>query len=234
MNVSTSMVQVSGLSRTFKQGEGTQKVLHELSFSLQKGEIVALLGRSGSGKSTLLNLLSGIDLPDAGSIEIAHQELTALKEPNLTLFRRQHIGFIFQFFNLLAGLTVIENIALSLELNQLSATKALLEAETALSTVGLENKAHSYPESLSGGEQQRVAILRAMIHKPSLVLADEPTGNLDASTGRTVLQWLCTQIRKEGGTMLLVTHSSEVANSADRTLILSQGQLQAGTESAGW
>ncbi|MES2604724.1 MAG: ABC transporter ATP-binding protein [Pseudomonadota bacterium] len=216
-------IAIQNLSRCFVQGERRQQVLDGVSFTLHRGETVALLGRSGSGKSTLLNLLSGIDLPDSGDVNIDGTSMLALTEQQRTLFRRQHIGFIYQFFNLIPSLTVAENIALVLELNGMATAAALARAEDALKDIGLGDKAEQYPARLSGGEQQRVAILRALVHAPKLVLADEPTGNLDAVTGRQMLQVLRDRLQQAESTTLIVTHSLSVAQSADRILTMENG-----------
>ena len=223
--VSEPFVDVQGLSRRYVQGTACQTVLDAVDFTLARGETVALLGRSGSGKSTLLNLLSGIDLPDAGSIRVAGQDLTGLDERQRTWFRRRHIGFVYQGFNLLPTLTAQENIALLLELNDSGSAAALREARQLLDAVGLADKAGHYPPQLSGGEQQRIAILRALAHRPALVLADEPTGNLDARTGAVMLQFLRERLQAARSTTLLVTHSLSVARTADRLLTLEDGKL---------
>ena len=220
---SSPHIAVRALSRRYVQGEAAQNVLVGASFSLARGEIVALLGRSGSGKSTLLNLLSGIDLPDAGTVTIDGIELGALDERQRTLFRRKHIGFIYQSFNLVPSLTAVENIALVLELNGVGVADSLLQAQAALESAGLGSKTHQLPSRLSGGEQQRVAILRALVHQPALVLADEPTGSLDAVSGGQMLSLLRDSLHAAGSTALLVTHSLRVAQSADRVLTLENG-----------
>jgi putative ABC transport system ATP-binding protein len=177
------------------------------------------LGKSGSGKSTLLNLLSGLERPDEGEVLVDGQSLNALDDTELSLLRRNKLGFVFQFFNLLPTLTVKENLLLPLELSR--KRKNPLEL---LQRVGLEDRADAFPDRLSGGEQQRVAVARALIHDPVLVLADEPTGNLDETTGRQVLDLLVEMTR--GKTLLMVTHNLELAQRADRTLQVVDGQLQ--------
>jgi putative ABC transport system ATP-binding protein len=184
-----------------------------------------LLGKSGSGKSTLLNLVSGIDLPSGGAIWVAGQPITRLGERERTLFRRRSVGFVFQFFNLVPTLTVLENVLLPLELNGLSGVTAKAKAEAMLGEVDLADRGASYPDRLSGGEQQRIAIARALVHDPELILADEPTGNLDAETGRQVLELLDRLTRRAGKTMLMVTHSQEVVGVADRVLRVRDGHL---------
>jgi putative ABC transport system ATP-binding protein len=222
-DAAAAFISVNNLSRHFEQGGQRQTVLQDVSFSLRKGETVALLGRSGSGKSTLLNLLSGIDVADKGEVRIAGTDVFMLPEQQRTLFRRQHIGFIYQFFNLIPSLTAAENIALVLELNKHSASDALQRAQQALADIGMAQKADQYPSRLSGGEQQRVAIVRALVHAPKLVLADEPTGNLDAVTGQQMLEVLRQRLQQAESTTLLVTHSLSVARSADRILTLENG-----------
>jgi putative ABC transport system ATP-binding protein len=223
--IAAAFVAVKGLSRAYAQGQRAQTVLHDLAFSLARGETVALLGRSGSGKSTLLNLLSGIDLPDTGSVHVNGVDVTALQEPASTLFRRQHVGFIYQFFNLIPGLTAAENVALSLELNGVKSVAALQRTLALLDSIGMAELAEKFPTQLSGGEQQRIAVARALIHAPSLVLADEPTGNLDAETGKHILGWMREQLQAHGSTCLLVTHSLAVARTADRILTLENGRI---------
>jgi putative ABC transport system ATP-binding protein len=184
-----------------------------------------LLGKSGSGKSTLLNLISGIDTPSGGAVWVDGQDLTRLSERERTLFRRRSIGFIFQFFNLVPTLTVLENVLLPLELNGRSGPAARAAAMAMLAEVGLDDRGPSYPDRLSGGEQQRVAIARALVHSPALILADEPTGNLDAETGQQVLALLDQLTRQAGRTMVMVTHSPEVVGLADRVFRITDGRL---------
>jgi putative ABC transport system ATP-binding protein len=188
------------------------------------------LGRSGSGKSTLLNLLSGIDLPDAGTITIDGLVINTLDETSRTLFRRRHIGFIYQFFNLVPSLTAVENVAFTLELNGIKGKEAIAQALGMLDRFGVASKANSFPSRLSGGEQQRVAIARALVHTPDLVLADELTGNLDARTGEDVLAVLHEVLAERQSSLMLVTHSLAVAKTADRIVTLEGGII---TEQAG-
>ncbi len=221
-------VRLVSLSKAYQEGERRRIVLDGISADFARGEFVALLGRSGSGKSTLLNLISGIDRPDAGQVWVAGQELTALGERERTLFRRRHIGFIFQFFNLIPTLTVIENVTLPLELEGTPVNQAQEAARPLLDAVGLLDRAESWPDRLSGGEQQRVAIARALVHDPLLLLADEPTGNLDEESGRSVLALLDRLTRQAGKNLLMVTHSAESAVLADRVLELHVAHLMAG------
>jgi putative ABC transport system ATP-binding protein len=219
------LVRLRGLSRSYQEGERTHRVLDRVDGELQRGERVALLGPSGSGKSTLLNLVSGIDSPDEGSVEVDGEDLTRMDERARTLFRRRRIGFVFQFFNLLPTLTVEENLLLPLELAGTVGAAERARARALLEAVGLGSRADAFPDRLSGGEQQRIAVARALVHRPSLVLADEPTGNLDAETGERVLELLDTLVRETGSTLLIVTHAAEVARRMDRVLTLRGGAL---------
>jgi putative ABC transport system ATP-binding protein len=218
-------VRVRDVSRSYIEGGRRHDVIRNLDADFVQGETIALRGRSGSGKSTLLNLISGIDAPDHGRIEVAGQEITAMSERERTLFRRGHIGFVYQAFNLVPTLTVSDNIRLVLELNDIAATQAKDRVAELLQAVGLADRADSYPDVLSGGEQQRVAIARALSHGPPLVVADEPTGNLDERTADGVLELLDRLVRQVGGTMIIATHSAGVAAFADRVLELHDGAL---------
>ncbi|NKN33923.1 ABC transporter ATP-binding protein [Marichromatium bheemlicum] len=215
-------------------GHGERRVLEGVALSARAGECVALLGRSGSGKSTLLNLLAGIDRPDRGWVEVAGTRLSTLGEPALTRLRRRRIGFIYQSFNLIDELTVAENIALPLALDGVRARDARPRIAAMLERLGLGGRANAFPDQLSGGEQQRVAIGRALIHEPALILADEPTGNLDADTGARVLELLAALFREHGRTLVLVTHSRAVAAIADRVLTLERGRLRADDTALSW
>ncbi|MGE5679881.1 MAG: ABC transporter ATP-binding protein [Bacillota bacterium] len=208
-----------------EENQTTHTVLNKVNSEIKKGEIIILLGRSGSGKSTLLNLLSGIDLPTSGEIIINGINLTRLSEQERTLFRRNNIGFIFQFFNLIPTLTVEENLLLPLELKGKLEKEQYTLASDILDEVGLKDRLKSYPDQLSGGEQQRVAVARAVIHDPSLILADEPTGNLDYETGLMIINLLDRLIRKKEKTMIMATHSKEVIGMADRILTVRDGKL---------
>jgi putative ABC transport system ATP-binding protein len=232
MSENHSYIRLAGLSKGFQEGGRTRTVLREANAEFARGEFVAILGKSGSGKSTLLNLISGIDLVDGGDIQVNSQRLTSLNERQRTLFRRQNIGFIFQFFNLIPTLTVWENVILPLELAGMDNGDARRQAETLLEAVGLLDRRDTFPDRLSGGEQQRVAIARALVHDPLLVLADEPTGNLDQDTGRQVMDLLDRLTRQAGKNLILVTHSNEAAAYADRVLTLRDGMLVNGTEDA--
>jgi len=223
-----SFVRLEKLSKSYQEGEHTRVVLRNVNATFARGEFVAILGKSGTGKSTLLNLISGIDRADSGAIWLDGQNLAALDEHQRTLFRRHNIGFVFQFFNLIPTLTVWENVVLPLELKSVTAEGAHRRAESLLDAVGLLDRRETFPDRLSGGEQQRVAIARALVHDPLLVLADEPTGNIDEETGQQVLALLDRLTRQAGKNLILVTHSLDAAAYADRVLHLRDGQLVAG------
>jgi len=218
-------VELSRVVKIYREGESERVVLREVDVRVAPGEIVVLLGRSGSGKSTLLNLVSGIDRPTSGVVRVEGVDVPALSETARTRFRRRRIGFIFQFFNLIPTLTVEENLRLPLELNGVAPDAGRARAGELLAAVGLADRAASFPDRLSGGEQQRVAVARALVHDPSLVLADEPTGNLDAESARRVLGLLADLARRAGRTVVAVSHSDEVAALADRVLMLADGRL---------
>lgn len=224
-NPSAPLLWLKRVSRSYEEGGQRRVVLHEVEATFWSGEFIVLVGKSGSGKSTLLNLISGIDLPDGGDIVVGTQTLNRLTEQQRTLFRRRSIGFIFQFFNLVPTLTVMENVLLPLELNGHEGPSARRSVLEMLDAVGLADRHASYPDRLSGGEQQRVAIARALIHNPLLILADEPTGNLDSETGQQVLDLLDRLTRQAGKTMLMVTHSPEMIGIADRVLRIREGHL---------
>jgi putative ABC transport system ATP-binding protein len=227
----TPLVVAEGLWRRFLEGEAEHVVLAGADLAVAAGEFVALVGPSGSGKSTLLNILGGIDLPDAGRVRFAGLSITDLDERARTLFRRRELGFVFQFFNLIPTLTVEENLLLPLELNGLPASREAVRG--LLERVGLAHRAGAWPDRLSGGEQQRVAVARALVHRPRLLLADEPTGNLDADTGEAVLDVLAGLVRAEGATLIVATHSERVVRRADRVLLLRQGRLEPSARWAG-
>jgi putative ABC transport system ATP-binding protein len=220
-------IRLENLSKSYQEGTHRRIVLHDASAWFARGEVVAILGRSGSGKSTLLNIISGIDQADEGDIWLDGQQLTALNERQRTLFRRHNIGFVFQFFNLIPTLTVWENVILPLELTNVHAEEANHRTASLLDAVSLLDRRDTFPDRLSGGEQQRVAIARALVHDPLLVLADEPTGNLDEETGGQVLTLLDRLTRQTGKNLILVTHSTEGAAYADRLLHLRDGRLEA-------
>ncbi len=213
------------MTKSYRQGGAVRVVLQDVDATIARGELCVVIGRSGSGKSTLLNLVGGIDLPTAGEIRVEGVELTGASEEARTRFRRRHVGFVFQAFNLVPTLTVEENLRLPVELNGAGAAAARRRARALLEEIGLPDRAAAFPEELSGGEQQRVAVARALAHEPLLVLADEPTGNLDLDTGRQVLALLDRLTRQSGRTMLMATHSQEVVGLADRVLRVHAGRL---------
>ena len=221
-----AVVRLRGVTRAYREGERSRAVLQQLDLSVAAGERIALLGRSGSGKSTLLNLIAGIDRPDSGEIWIHGRELSAMGERDRTLLRRRHIGFVYQAFNLIPTLSVEEHLRLPLELNGRGGADARRAIDGLLEGVGLADRRASFPDRLSGGEQQRVAIARAVVHEPSLVLADEPTGNLDADTGARIMTLLEALVADRGATLILVTHADEVAARADRILTLDHGRIE--------
>lgn len=219
------VVHVENLSKAYEQGGKVRKVLDDVTLDIYKGEFFVLLGKSGSGKSTLLNLISVIDTPDAGKIIVNDINLTGLDEREQTLFRRDNIGIVFQFFNLIPTLTVLENITLPQELAGKDRKTAEVKGRELLEQVGLANRADSFPDKLSGGEQQRIAIARALAHEPAIVLADEPTGNLDEETGETVMQLLLDLTRRAGKTLIIATHSAEIVPLADRVARIQEGKM---------
>ena len=222
----SAIVTLWDLYKTFHEGDRSLPVLEGVSLNIAAGEFIAVLGASGSGKSTLLNLLSGIDRPDSGHILIDGNDIAPFNDRQLTLFRRDHIGIVFQFFNLIPTLTVRENITLPQELGGGDRRRAEARADDLLAQVSLGDRADAFPDKLSGGEQQRVAIARALLHEPKMVLADEPTGNLDDDTGRAVIQLLLRLTREAGKTLVMATHSIEIARQADRVCRIHDGQLQ--------
>jgi putative ABC transport system ATP-binding protein len=221
-----SAVRLRGVRHVYRDGEREHAVLKGVDMDIVRGERVALLGQSGSGKSTLLNLIAGIEPPAEGKVWVAGTELSRLGEHARTLFRRSHIGFVYQFFNLIPTLTLLENVRLPRELNGARPADARRAAADLLARVGLGDRGGAYPEQISGGEQQRVAIARALAHRPALILADEPTGSLDAHTGAQVLELLAEAARADGTALLMVTHSEAVAQSAQRVLRLRDGVLE--------
>lgn len=215
------LLEVAGVSKTY----GKQTVLKNVSFTMQPGERVALMGPSGSGKSTLLNLLSGIDHPDNGQILLASNDLARASASTLTHIRRHHISTIFQFFHLLPTLTASENIELTLQIAGVTAQERKNRVNELLEAVELTSHANAHPDTLSGGESQRIAIARALAHRPKLILADEPTGSLDSKSGQKTLDLLKNLTEKHQIALFLVTHSPEAAATCDRTLNLHDGTL---------
>ncbi|MGE0453966.1 MAG: ABC transporter ATP-binding protein [Vicinamibacteria bacterium] len=219
------MIRLERVSKAYDEGELRRQVLRETSAVFASGELVAIRGRSGSGKSTLLNLVAGIDSPSAGDVFVDGACINRLSPRERTLLRRERMGFVFQFFNLIPTLCVLENVVLPAELAGRDAASARERALQLLDRVGLADRRAAFPDRLSGGEQQRVALARALVQDPRLLLADEPTGNLDDHTGEAVLNLLEELVRGDGRTLLLVTHSREVAARADRELTIEDGRL---------
>jgi putative ABC transport system ATP-binding protein len=217
------MIELTDVSRTVRSGAGALTILHPTSFVVPRGRIVAITGPSGSGKSTILGLMAGLDAPSTGHISIDGQNITALGEEKLARLRGEKIGIVFQFFHLLPSLTAYENILVPLEIA--GAANARARATALLAEVGLSGRGHHYPSQLSGGEQQRVAIARALANDPIVLLADEPTGNLDSATGRQVIQMLMDVNRVHGRTLILVTHDPDLASLADEVIALRDGTV---------
>jgi putative ABC transport system ATP-binding protein len=217
------MIRVRGLSMRLASGGRGVDVLTDVSLDVPAGQFLAIAGPSGSGKSTLLGLIAGLDQPTAGRIEVAGVDITALDEDALARFRRDHVGYVFQSFHLLPTLTAQENVAVPLELA--GEAGAAERAASLLAEVGLAERAHHYPVQLSGGEQQRVAVARAMARRPALLLADEPTGNLDSATGKQIIELLVGTNRRLGSTLVLVTHDTALAAHADRVVTLRDGRI---------
>jgi len=218
-----TILAAAQVSKQYRMGEVTVDALRGVDFTVQPGELVAIMGPSGSGKSTLLHLLGGLDNPSDGQVTIADQGLGQLNDQQITLIRRRNVGFIFQFFNLLPTLTAEENIALPLLIDGQDLRKHQARIDTLLEMVGLTERRHHKPDQLSGGQQQRVAIARAFVTQPAIVLADEPTGNLDSKTGEEILELLrrsCSQYRQ---TIVMVTHDAKAASTADRVVFLRDG-----------
>jgi putative ABC transport system ATP-binding protein len=222
---SPPLLELRQVTHGYREAGAWREVLSGVDLTVRAGEQLALVGQSGSGKSTLMHLIGALDVPKSGSMRFGDIDLARLGEPDRTLWRRRQVGFIYQFFNLIPTLTVLENALLPLELNGIAEADGRKDALDLLAEVGLADRADSYPDRLSGGEQQRVAIIRALVHEPRLVLADEPTGNLDAATGEQVLDLLDRLVRARGRTLILVTHSAEVASRADRTVRLRDGRI---------
>lgn len=217
-------IKIDNLSKQY--AEHKVMALSDLSLAIEKSEFVALMGPSGCGKSTLLNLIAGIDKPSSGSIVIAGSDTTRLKDEELTRFRRDKIGFVFQFFNLLSTLTAQENVSLPLELAAKFSAKEIKERSVhMLEKVGLGSRLGFYPSQLSGGEMQRVAVARALVHSPELIIADEPTGNLDTENGAQILELLRTLCKEQNQTAIMATHSEDAAALCDRTIRMKDGRL---------
>jgi putative ABC transport system ATP-binding protein len=221
-------IVLSSVSKWYGQGASRTAALTDVSLGIGAGRMVALMGRSGSGKTTLLNLLGAVDRPTTGSILIDGRELSELSEGKLALFRRRRLGYVFQAFHLVPSLTVRENAALPLTLDRTYSKLKRTEVSDLLGRLGLAALAERYPDQLSGGQQQRVAIARAVVHQPAVLLADEPTGNLDVQTGREILDLLQKLPHETGVTVIMATHSEEAAARCDQRLVLEDGRLISG------
>jgi putative ABC transport system ATP-binding protein len=222
----TPLIRVRGLTKTFTRGGETLDVLKGLDLDVMEGSFEALMGPSGSGKSTLLNLLAGLDKPSGGSIEVAGQRIDSMDEGQLAHFRSQTVGFVFQSFNLIPVLTAAENVELPLLLTKLSASERKTRAQTALRVVGLEDRMNHLPKQLSGGQEQRVAIARAIVHDPKLIVADEPTGDLDRNSADEVLKLLTKLSKDLNKTILMVTHDPQAASCANLQRHMNKGRLE--------
>jgi len=225
-------IELHELSRAYASRGRARPVLDGINAMIRRGEFVVLVGRSGSGKSTLLNLIGGLDRPTSGDVLLDGQPLSGLSEDGLSRMRRRKVGYMFQFFNLIPTLTAEENLRLPLELIGVDGVPARERAARWLAAVGLDDRGPDYPDELSGGEQQRVALARALIHEPGLLLADEPTGNLDLETAKDVLRLLDNLCRHSGTTLVMATHSPEVIGMADRVLTIRDGSLQAADDAS--
>jgi len=220
-----SLIQVRGLGKTFQRGSEEVHVLRDLNLDVDAGEFVAFMGPSGSGKTTLLNLLGGLDLPSEGSITVAGDEITSMSGGRLTAWRARHVGFVFQMYNLIPVLTAFQNVELPLLLTRLSKAERRRHVETALGVVGLGDRLHHYPRQLSGGQEQRVGIARAIVADPTFLLCDEPTGDLDRKSADEVLELLDRLSREDGKTVLMVTHDPLAAQRAGIVRHLEKGAL---------
>lgn len=221
----TPYVVLEDIEKFYSEGAARREVLARAGTRVEQGGITAIRGRSGSGKTTLLNLIAGLDVPDAGTVRVAGEDIHAMSDHARTLFRRRHCGFVFQFFNLVPTLTARENVLIGLELNGFDEAARAQRPGELLASVGLGDRADSFPDQLSGGEQQRVALARALAHEPGLLLADEPTGNLDAETELAMLELIRRLPGERGTTVIIATHSDLVAGYADRVLSIESGVL---------
>ncbi len=221
-----NLVDVNGVEKGFKRGAERIAVLHDTDLQVPSGEFLALMGPSGSGKSTLLNLIGGLDRPDSGTVEVGGERVDRLSNRRLASWRSRHVGFVFQFYNLMPVLSAARNVELPLLLQPLSRRERRQQVETALSIVGLNDRSGHYPRQLSGGEQQRVGIARAIATDPTLLLCDEPTGDLDRKSGDEILELLRALSKEHGKTVIMVTHDPHAATLADRTLYVWDGRLQ--------
>jgi putative ABC transport system ATP-binding protein len=220
-----AMIALRGVSRTYPQGQKAVRALDHVDLAVEPGEFVNIVGPSGSGKSTLLHLIGGLDRPSAGEVMVHGRSLARMRDDEVTIFRRRHVGFVFQSFNLLPALTAAENVALPLLLDGGRMRDVRSRVERLLARVGLEHRAEHRPDELSGGEMQRVAVARALITEPLLVLADEPTGNLDRASGDAILELIREANRRHGQTVVLVTHDPHAAAFGSRTVTVQDGRI---------
>ncbi len=223
--MSEALVRITGVTKSYQRGKQSVEVLHGVDLSIPKGDFIALMGPSGSGKTTLLNLIGGLDTPSAGSVEVDGQRIDQYRAGQLAKWRARHVGFVFQFYNLLPVLTAQANVELPLLLTPLGAAERAKRARIALTLVGLGDRAEHKPKELSGGQEQRVAIARAIVTDPTLLVCDEPTGDLDRKTADEILTLLQTLNREHGKTIVMVTHDPKAAEYASRTVHLDKGQL---------
>ncbi|MCC5906801.1 MAG: ABC transporter ATP-binding protein [Balneolaceae bacterium] len=219
------ILKAQELTKTFKSGDHSLTVLNDVSFSIQKGISCAIVGPSGSGKTTLLGLCAALDKPTSGSVMLNGQTISGFSEDRLTKIRNEQIGFVFQSFQLISTLTALENVMVPIELRGIPYKKVENRALEILESVGLKDRTHHYPNQLSGGEQQRVGIARAFIHKPDILFADEPTGNLDGETGAQIERLIFDLNREQGTTLVIVTHDRELAKKCDRVIELKNGRI---------
>jgi putative ABC transport system ATP-binding protein len=219
-----TVLESKNLCKYYGKGENEVKAVHNASVSIKQGEFVTILGKSGSGKSTLLHMLGGLDIPTSGEVLINGKDIFRLKEEELTVFRRRKIGFVFQAYNLISSVNVWENVILPIGLDNRQFDKEFIM--DIIATLGIDNKIHNLPNTLSGGQQQRVAIARALAAKPDIILADEPTGNLDSRTGEEVIGLLKMSAVKYGQTLVMITHDEEIAQIADRILVMEDGGIR--------
>lgn len=217
------ILRTENLCKYYGKGENQVRAVRSADISIKKGEFTAIVGKSGSGKSTLLHLLGGLDYPTSGKVWVKDADIFSMKEEELAVFRRRKIGFVFQAFNLVSSINVWENIVLPMGLDGKEADEAFVR--DILETLGMEHKIHNLPNTLSGGQQQRVAIARALVSRPDIILADEPTGNLDSKTSDEVITLLKTSSQKYGQTVVMITHDEEIAQIADRILVIEDGKV---------
>ncbi|WOO38760.1 ABC transporter ATP-binding protein [Anaerocolumna sp. AGMB13020] len=219
-----TVLESKDLCKYYGKGENVVKAVHNASIAIKQGEFVTILGKSGSGKSTLLHMLGGLDTPTGGKVLINGKDIFGLKEEELTVFRRRKIGFVFQAYNLISSINVWENVVLPIGLDNRQFDKEFIR--DIIATLGIDSKIHNLPYTLSGGQQQRVAIARALSVKPDIILADEPTGNLDSRTGEEVIGLLKMSALKYGQTLVMITHDEEIAQIADRILVMEDGGIR--------